>query len=48
MAKEAVDRVCELAVEIGAAKVAKGCFDHYPKEVTPWTVDAKVSRINAL
>ncbi|MDD7362527.1 MAG: phenylalanine--tRNA ligase subunit beta [Peptoniphilus sp.] len=47
-AKEAVDRVCELAVEIGAAKVAKGSFDHYPEELKPWIVDAEVDRINAL
>lgn len=48
MPKKAVDRVCELAVEIGAAKVAKGSFDHYPKVLKPWVVDAEVDRINAL
>nr|WP_296155766.1 phenylalanine--tRNA ligase subunit beta [uncultured Peptoniphilus sp.] len=47
-AKMAVDRVCELAVEIGAAKVAKGSLDHYPEELKPWTVDASVDRINGL
>lgn len=48
MAQKAVDRVCELAVEIGAAKVAKGSMDHYPEELKPWTIDASVKRINGL
>ncbi|MDO5301665.1 MAG: phenylalanine--tRNA ligase subunit beta [Tissierellia bacterium] len=46
--QKAVDRVCELAVAIGAAKVAKGAMDVYPKVEEPWTVDATVSQINGL
>lgn len=47
-AKRAVDRVAKLAVEIGAAKVAKGALDHYPYPVSPKTLEASVSRINGL
>lgn len=47
-AKEAVERVCELAVKIGAAKVAKGNIDHYPNPVQPIILESKVSKINDL
>ncbi|MCD1147990.1 phenylalanine--tRNA ligase subunit beta [Peptoniphilus sp. KCTC 25270] len=46
--KLAVDRVCELAVEIGAAKVAKGSIDHYPNPVKVETLESDPKRINAL
>ena len=44
----AVDRVCELAVLIGAAKVAQGKEDHYPFPISPIKIVSSVDKINAL
>ena len=46
LCKDAVDRVCNLIEELGCGKVVSGCVDNYPKPLTPWSVDVRVSRIN--
>lgn len=48
LAKLAVDRACELAEEIGAAKVVGGNFDIYNKKENPLTVSLRPSRCNKL
>lgn len=48
LAKLAVDRACELAEEIGAAKVVGGNFDIYNKKEYPLTVSLRPSRCNKL
>lgn len=48
MVQKAVDRVCQLAIEIGAAKVAKGKVDIYPFPVTSITIKSNVEKINGL
>ncbi|MDO5037661.1 MAG: phenylalanine--tRNA ligase subunit beta [Tissierellia bacterium] len=47
-AKLAVDRVCQLAEEIGCGKLVKGAIDKYPRPLKPWTIEASVDRINGL
>lgn len=46
LAKDAVDRVCNLIEELACGRVVSGAVDNYPKELHPWHVDVRVSRIN--
>ena len=46
LAEMANDRVCKLIEILGAGTVQKGIVDVYPDPVEPWTVDARVARIN--
>lgn len=40
------DRVCKLIEDLGVGKVQRGAVDVYPNPKTPWTVSARMSRIN--
>ncbi len=48
LAKEAIDRACQLIEELGCGEVLKGAVDVYPEKVEPWTLPFEPERMNAL